>query len=263
MLALTAILLIGTSQPLAARRFHRDPAAAPLPPERPADFAEKTEAAEPPVDETRAPEALSYAAPGAPEQQPPKVFVTPALSGSGCLRELQAAGVDFEEAGQPQAPLHACHIDTPVYVVSLPALGRRIELAAKPLLDCVYALHFADFVARLAAPLGPQTLHSPLVALDTGPGYECRARNRMRGARISAHGAGVALDVSGFLFEDGRKVEVGSQPDAATQAYFNELRRGACAWFTTVLGPGSDGYHEQHLHLDTESHGRNGMHYCH
>jgi hypothetical protein len=29
-----------------------------------------------------------------------------------------------------------------------------------------------------------------------------------------------------------------------------ELRKVACAKFTTVLGPGSDGYHEEHIHLD-------------
>ena len=29
-----------------------------------------------------------------------------------------------------------------------------------------------------------------------------------------------------------------------------ELRQSACGRFTTVLGPGSDGYHEQHIHLD-------------
>jgi hypothetical protein len=28
------------------------------------------------------------------------------------------------------------------------------------------------------------------------------------------------------------------------------MRRSACARFTTVLGPGSDGYHENHFHVD-------------
>ena len=28
------------------------------------------------------------------------------------------------------------------------------------------------------------------------------------------------------------------------------IRRRACARFSTVLGPGSDGYHEEHIHLD-------------
>ncbi len=28
------------------------------------------------------------------------------------------------------------------------------------------------------------------------------------------------------------------------------LKTDACARFTTVLGPGSDGFHESHLHVD-------------
>ena len=30
------------------------------------------------------------------------------------------------------------------------------------------------------------------------------------------------------------------------------IRSTACARFSTVLGPGSDGYHEEHIHLDLE-----------
>jgi hypothetical protein len=33
------------------------------------------------------------------------------------------------------------------------------------------------------------------------------------------------------------------------------LRETACARFTTVLGPGSDGHHEGHIHLDLAERG--------
>ena len=35
----------------------------------------------------------------------------------------------------------------------------------------------------------------PLASISTGPGYECRPRNRMAGAKISSHGQGDAADV--------------------------------------------------------------------
>jgi len=39
--------------------------------------------------------------------------------------------------------------------------------------------------------------------------------------------------------------------DLQTQRSFREaMKKSACARFTTVLGPGSDGYHEDHVHLD-------------
>jgi hypothetical protein len=29
-----------------------------------------------------------------------------------------------------------------------------------------------------------------------------------------------------------------------------DLKKSACARFSTILGPGSDGYHEDHVHID-------------
>jgi hypothetical protein len=39
------------------------------------------------------------------------------------------------------------------------------------------------------------------------------------------------------------------------------LRASACARFSTVLGPGSDGYHQTHVHVDLESR-RSGYRIC-
>ncbi len=233
---------------------------APLPPQRPAALGGAGKGGEDAANiEPKSADYLAYAAPIEPVRPPLDApLIAPQLSGDACLAQLHASGVEFESASQPSAPLSGCHIPTPVRVVSVPVSGRRVDLPAKPLLDCAYVLQFADFAARLAAPLGPEKMHAPLVAFDTGPGYECRGRNRVAGARISSHGKGLALDVSGFVFADGRKVVVEGQRDSGSRAYFASLRKGACNWFTTVLGPGSDGYHESHLHFDTETHGRSG-----
>jgi Extensin-like protein C-terminus len=34
------------------------------------------------------------------------------------------------------------------------------------------------------------------------------------------------------------------------KAWREGIRAGACARFATVLGPGSDGHHEEHIHVD-------------
>jgi hypothetical protein len=41
-----------------------------------------------------------------------------------------------------------------------------------------------------------------------------------------------------------------------------KVMASVCARFTTVLGPGSDGYHENHIHLDLAER-RNGYRICH
>jgi hypothetical protein len=60
----------------------------------------------------------------------------------------------------------------------------------------------------------------------------------------------------GFRFADGRKMSVveGWRGSATDQAFLREITVNACDYFTTVLAPGSDSYHANHLHLDLMRH---------
>ena len=89
---------------------------------------------------------------------------------------------------------------------------------------------------------------SPPRSLDNYASYHCRTRNNIAGARTSEHGFGNALDVRGVRLADGRLVEFTDRK--ADRALRETLRKEACARFRTVLGPGSDGFHEDHVHLD-------------
>lgn len=182
---------------------------------------------------------------------------SPVDAARACFTKLRAADVVFDQAPAPTAALDGCGVEAPVRLSSVTLRNGRVELSAKPLLGCSFALQFSDFIRNLVAPLGAATLEAPLVAIDSGPGYECRGRNRDADAKISAHGNGVAIDVSAFVFANGRRVMVENQSDAQAATYIKTLRTAACGWFTTVLGPGSDPYHANHLHFDIERHGSN------
>jgi hypothetical protein len=78
--------------------------------------------------------------------------------------------------------------------------------------------------------------------------YECRGRNRGRGATMSEHGRANALDVRGFKLADGQAI--GLTDVNVAKDWREGIRTSACARFSTVLGPGSDGFHEEHIHLD-------------
>ena len=97
-----------------------------------------------------------------------------------------------------------------------------------------------------------------LKAVRTGPGFECRNRNRAAAGKLSAHAEGLAIDIAGFEFANGStlriKPEAGVAPDPALAA----LRTAGCGWFTTILGPGSDEAHHDHLHVDIQQHGSSG-----
>jgi hypothetical protein len=68
------------------------------------------------------------------------------------------------------------------------------------------------------------------------------------GAKISEHAFGDASDLRAFYLADGRRL--GLTDWRADKSLRLDLRNSACRRFTTVLGPGADGYHSSHIHLD-------------
>lgn len=84
--------------------------------------------------------------------------------------------------------------------------------------------------------------------------YACRTRNNVPGAEISEHGKGKAIDISGFRLRDGIEITVLKDYDSwQFGPAMRRMRREACGPFSTVLGPGSDSYHNDHFHFDTAS----------
>jgi len=134
----------------------------------------------------------------------------------------------------------------------------KVALTPPATLRCPMAEQLADWlrddVAPTLAEFGP-----PLRVLDNFDSYECRGRNRVRAAALSEHGRADAIDVRGFRLADGREINL-TDVNAAKDLR-QKIRSSACARFSTVLGPGSDGYHEEHIHLDLAER-RNGYKLC-
>lgn len=125
--------------------------------------------------------------------------------------------------------------------------GARVTVVPPATLRCAMAEALANWmredVIAAAAPLG-----SPLRALDNYASYDCRGRNRLAGARISEHGLANAIDIRGVTLANG--TFIGFTDRTLDRAFRETIRKSVCARFTTVLGPGSDGHHETHVHLD-------------
>lgn len=125
-----------------------------------------------------------------------------------------------------------------------------------PELRCPMAESLASWIREEVVPTLADV---PLRMVENYDSYECRGRNRVVGAKVSEHGKGNAIDIRAFRLADGRRIEL--TDIRADHALRDKWRESACARFTTVLGPGSDGYHEGHIHLDViERH--NGYRIC-
>ena len=114
-------------------------------------------------------------------------------------------------------------------------------------LSCGMAEAFAIFVRQDIGPAA-LALGSPLKAIANYDSYECRGRNRVAGAKLSEHARGNALDIRSVRLASGHVFDL-TDPKVPKD-FRDRVRTAACGRFTTVLGPGSDSYHETHIHLD-------------
>jgi hypothetical protein len=82
--------------------------------------------------------------------------------------------------------------------------------------------------------------------------YSCRGMNGNSHAHISEHAFGNALDIAAFTLADGRRVTVkdGWHGMPEEQGFLHDVQAAACQQFNTVLAPGSNVYHYDHIHVD-------------
>jgi hypothetical protein len=172
---------------------------------------------------------------------------------TACQMRLSSDHAVFKPLGALEGPAGCGGPD----VISLERiiLADRTEVAVEPpaTLRCETAEAITSFVRQDLAPAAA-ALGSSLSAIENFDSYECRGRNRIAGAKLSEHGLANALDIRSIRLRDGRVVR---PADSGAPLEFRvAMKAAACSRFTTVLGPGSDGYHEDHIHVDRiERHG--------
>jgi hypothetical protein len=207
------------------------PASVPLPKPRPAEAPAKE--ADTPAEAKPAP-----VGPGQPAAPPPpsacRLALTEEVAIAPSVPDIHGPGGC---GGEDLVRLEA---------VVLPD-KRKVAVTPPAILRCSMASAIADWirtdVTSLAAGLGTQP-----VVLDNFASYECRGFNRIPGAHLSEHGRANALDVRAIKLADGRSI---SLTDRTVSRDLREtVLHSVCARFMTVLGPGSDWYHEDHIHLD-------------
>ena len=123
----------------------------------------------------------------------------------------------------------------------------RMQVNPPAILRCKMASAIADWIRTDMAPLAAG-LGSVLSGLDNFDSYDCRGRNGVAGAMLSEHGRANALDVRALKLADGQSIALTDR--TVPRDLRESALHAACARFTTVLGPDSDWYHEDHIHLD-------------
>lgn len=158
--------------------------------------------------------------------------------------------------GQRIAPIDGpgrCGIDDPVQITAVS--GIRLSTPAR--VNCTTAKAFKLWVDRGIKPaVGKRG--GGIESIRIAASYACRSRNSQRGAKLSEHAKGNAIDVSGVVLRNGETLTV--LGDWRRGPVIKRMHKSACGPFGTVLGPNSDRFHQDHIHVDVASY-RSGP-YC-
>ncbi|MDF1727720.1 MAG: extensin family protein [Sulfitobacter sp.] len=176
------------------------------------------------------------------------------------LREKGAVCGDIALQGEPvgrvSGRIGGCGVEDAIRLKSVSGVG----LSQASVMDCHTARALKAWVEGSAKP-ALSGAGGGLKRLRVAAHYACRSRNNQKGAKISEHGKGRAIDISGFRLQNGSVVTVLEGWNArGTSQVLRRMHQQACGPFGTVLGPEANRWHRDHFHFDTARY-RSGS-YC-
>lgn len=127
-----------------------------------------------------------------------------------------------------------------------------VTLKPAATLACPIVSALDRWLADSVQPAAQRWFGSPVAEIRQISAYSCRGMNGNSRSRISEHAFGNALDIASFTLADGRRISVkdGWKGLPEEQGFLRDIQGAACQQFNTVLAPGSNVYHYDHIHVD-------------
>jgi hypothetical protein len=175
---------------------------------------------------------------------------------NACLAQKLVQVSAFVQPARPIDGPGICGLEHPFKVTAL-AQG-TVALNATQTIGCPLTAALDQWVADVVQPAALARFGAPVVRIDSLGSYACRPIDNQRNEVLSEHAFGNAIDIGGFRLADGREfsfVKGWNGPDDQVRAFLREVQAGACTIFTTVLAPGADMFHYNHMHVDLAQHG--------
>jgi hypothetical protein len=212
---------------------------------------------------------MSLTPPGAVQPEEDDTDVSPA---PGRYDGAPSAGPP-QPSGPTYAPPPAAGAAAPYGAVAVPLGPERapdvtasvgpVEVKPAATLACPIVSMLDQWISAAVQPAALQWFRQPVVEIKQISSYSCRGMNGNPNAHISEHAFGNALDIAEFTLADGHKISVqyGWHGTPEEQGFLHDVQAAACQDFTTVLAPGANVYHYNHIHVDLMRH-YNGRHIC-
>ncbi len=200
---------------------------------------------------------VSLSAPGVPPRDDEIDLPADGTDAAGAARYMNAPASPARPGYSSSAPY-----SQPVEQQPLPRLGPAQgnpvtavgPVVVKPTatLACPIVSELDRWLADTVQPSAQRWFGQRVAEIKQISAYSCRGMNGSSHAHISEHAFGNALDIAAFTLADGRRISVkdGWRGLPEEQGFLRDVQSGACAHFTTVLAPGSNVYHYDHIHVD-------------
>ena len=148
-------------------------------------------------------------------------------------------------------------------VPAVTAAGGPVEVRPPATLACPIVSALDQWITIAVQPAALRWFRQPVVEIKQISAYSCRGMNGNPNAHISEHAFGNALDIAEFALADGHRISVqyGWRGTPEEQGFLHDVQLAACQEFTTVLAPGANVYHYNHIHVDLMRHA-SGRHIC-
>jgi len=189
-----------------------------------------------------------------PRAQPPEPYYTPPPRTYGTPRNEtpQYGAPPRYDAPRYGAPAQNFEPQPPLGPQTPAVPGGAANIQPPATLACPMVSALDQWMGSSVQPAAVRWFGQPVVEVRQISAYSCRGMNGNPHAHISEHAFGNALDIAAFTLADGRKVTVreGWRGLPEERGFLRDVHAAACQQFTTVLGPGSNVYHYDHLHVD-------------
>jgi hypothetical protein len=168
-------------------------------------------------------------------------------------------GSQRSAAPQPGPPISLAPPSVPALGPPAPtvtASAGPVEVKPPATLACPIVSALDKWITEAVQPAALKWFRQPVVEIKQISSYSCRGMNGNPNAHISEHAFGNALDIAEFDLADGHRISVqyGWHGMPEEQGFLHDVQSAACQEFTTVLAPGANVYHYNHIHVDLMRH---------
>ena len=167
-----------------------------------------------------------------------------------CLARLDQMGAEYTPLPDRYLERGCSELGT-VQLASLRSDNATLGVTNLGPVTCEVSQVFSAWARYGVDRAARQILGSPLRSIETFGSYSCR--NVAGSERRSAHATGAAIDVSGFVLEDGRRITVKDDWNGGSERereFLQVVQQSACKRFDTVLSPDYNAAHQDHLHVE-------------